>query len=139
MRTSTLPKSGTNGAAETTVSAFFDSNIVIDMLAGHPPALAEAAMHGEAAISRITWMEVLVGAPDTATQAVWESFLMQFEIVELDEDVCREAIQLRQKHHIKLPHALIWACARAYGSELVTRNTKDFAADTPGIRVPYRR
>jgi hypothetical protein len=69
------------------VSAFFGSNIVIDMLAGHPPALKEAAMHGEAAISRITWMEVLVGAPDTVTQASWESFLTQFEIVELDEDV----------------------------------------------------
>jgi predicted nucleic acid-binding protein len=126
-----------NGAAETPMSAFFDSNIVIDMLAGHPLALAEAALHAEVAISRITWMEVLVGAPDTATQASWESFLAQFELIELTEDVCREAIQLRQQHHLKLPDALIWASARAYGTDLVTRNTRDFATGTPGIRVPY--
>jgi predicted nucleic acid-binding protein len=36
------------------MNAFFDSNIVIDMLAGHPLALAEAALHAEVAISRIT-------------------------------------------------------------------------------------
>lgn len=121
------------------MSAFFDSNIVIDMLAGQPPALAEAALHAEVAISRITWMEVLVGAPDAATQAVWESFLSQFELVELDEDVCREAIQLRRLHRLKLPDAIIWASARAYGADLVTRNTKDFKAGMPGVRVPYTR
>lgn len=119
--------------------AFFDSDIVIDMLAGHPPALAEAALYAEVAISRITWMEVLIGAPDTATQANWESFLAQFEMVELDENVCRDAIQLRQSHRLKLPDALIWACARAYGTDLLTRNTKDFAPGTSGVRVPYTR
>ncbi|MFZ4764870.1 MAG: PIN domain-containing protein, partial [Roseimicrobium sp.] len=99
--------------------------------------LAEAALHSEVAISRITWMEVLIGAPDADTQGNWESFLSQFELVELDEDVCRDAIQLRQQHRLKLPDALIWASARAYGADLVTRNTKDFKTGTPGIRVPY--
>lgn len=121
------------------MSAFFDSSIVIDMLAGHPPALAEAALHTEVAISRITWMEVLIGAPDAETQASWESFLSQFELVELDEAVCREAIQLRQQHRLKLPDALIWASARVYGADLVSRNTRDFAVGTPGVRVPYAR
>jgi predicted nucleic acid-binding protein len=121
------------------VSAFFDTNIVIDLLAGHPPALAEAALHPEVAISRVTWMEVLIGAPDPQTQAQWESFLDQFELVELDADVCREAIVLRQQNRVKLPDALIWASARAYGADLVTRNTKDFPAGTPGVRVPYTR
>jgi predicted nucleic acid-binding protein len=122
-----------------TVSAFFDTNIVIDLLAGHGPALAEAALHQEVGISRVTWMEVLIGAPDAATQQQWESFLSQFELVELDEDVCREAMVLRRQHRLKLPDALIWACARAYGTDLVTRNTRDFRAGTPGIRVPYTR
>ena len=53
------------------VSALFDSNIVIDLLSGHPPALVEAAFHVEVAISRITWMEVLIGAPDVVTRANW--------------------------------------------------------------------
>ncbi|MCB1235059.1 MAG: type II toxin-antitoxin system VapC family toxin [Verrucomicrobiae bacterium] len=119
------------------MSAFFDSNIVIDLLAGHPNALAEAAGHTEVGISRITWMEVLIGAPDPTTQARWETFLDQFEMVELDEDVCREGVSLRKLHGIKLPDALIWASARAYGADLVTRNTRDFPRGTPGIRIPY--
>lgn len=121
------------------MSALFDTNIVIDMLAGHPPALAEASAHAVAGISRITWIEVLIGAPDSETQAQWESFLSQFELVEMDEMVCREAIQLRKQHRLKLPDALIWASAHAYGTDLVTRNTKDFSAGTPGVRVPYTR
>lgn len=119
------------------MSAFFDSNIVIDMLAGHTQALVEAGRYDEVAISRITWMEVLIGAPDAVIQASWESFLSQFEVVELDEEVCREAIRLRQQHRLKLPDALIWASARAYGADLVTRNIKDFKSDTSGIRIPY--
>ena len=121
------------------MSAFFDSNIVIDLLAGHPEALLEAAQHHEVAISRITWMEVLIGAPDAAAQANWESFLEQFEVIEMDEEICREAIQLRQQYRLKLPDALIWASARAYGADLVTRNTKDFKPGTSGIRIPYMR
>ena len=121
------------------MTAFFDSNIVIDLLAGYPPALAEAALHTEVGISRITWMEVLVGAPDVATQKTWESFLAQFEMVEMDENVCRDAIQLRQQHRLKLPDALIWASARSHGTDLVTRNSKDFKPTTPGIRIPYLR
>jgi len=121
------------------MKAFFDTNIVIDLLAGHPPALTEAALYTEAAISRITWMEVLIGAPDAGTQAKRESFLDQFVVVEMDESVCREAIQLRQQHRIKLPDALIWGSAVTWGAELITRNTKDVAPGTPGIRIPYTR
>jgi hypothetical protein len=38
-----------NGIPESCMSAFFDTNIVIDLLAGHPPALNEAASHAEVA------------------------------------------------------------------------------------------
>ena len=121
------------------MSALFDSNIVIDLLAGHPPALTEAASHAEVTISRITWMEVLIGEPDAVTQANWESFLQQFETVEMDETVCREAIRLRQNHRLRLPDAIIWASARSHGADLVTRNTKDFKPGTAGVRIPYTR
>jgi hypothetical protein len=67
MQTGTSLVYGRSGSVDLNMSALFDSNIVIDLLAGHPPALAEAASHAEAAISRITWIEVLVGAPDEAT------------------------------------------------------------------------
>ncbi len=37
----------------------------------------------------------------------------------------------------RLPDAIIWATAREASALLVTRNTKDFPADVPGVRVPY--
>lgn len=38
---------------------------------------------------------------------------------------------------MKLMDALIIATAQVSGSILVTRNTKDFPAAMPGIRLPY--
>ena len=39
---------------------------------------------------------------------------------------------------MKLPDAIIWASAQANGLLFVTRNTKDFPANDPGMRMPYR-
>jgi predicted nucleic acid-binding protein len=38
----------------------------------------------------------------------------------------------------RLPDAIIWATARRKNTLLITRNTKDFPAGEPDIRVPYR-
>jgi hypothetical protein len=37
-----------------------------------------------------------------------------------------------------LPDAVIWATAQTQAVLLVTRNTKDFAADDPSVRLPYK-
>jgi predicted nucleic acid-binding protein len=103
------------------------------------PPFSISIMHSEVAISQIMSMEVLVGAPDHATQLQWVSFLALFQMVELEDALCRDAIQLRRVHRLKLPDALIWASARAFGADLVTRNTKDFRQGTRGIRLPYQR
>jgi predicted nucleic acid-binding protein len=47
------------------------------------------------------------------------------------------AVALNGDKRIKLPDAIIWATARTSDRLLMTRNTKDFAADEPGVRVPY--
>jgi predicted nucleic acid-binding protein len=39
---------------------------------------------------------------------------------------------------MKLPDAIIWASALARHMLLVTRNVKDFPANDPGVRMPYR-
>ena len=44
------------------MNAVFDTNIVIDALDGVPKADAEFSRYERVFISRITWMEVLVGA-----------------------------------------------------------------------------
>ncbi|MEA2831219.1 MAG: hypothetical protein QOF22_1967 [Bradyrhizobium sp.] len=48
--------------------------------------------------------------------------------------IAERAVGLRRDHHIKLPDAII----RAHAMLLVARNTKDFEADDPGVRMPYR-
>jgi hypothetical protein len=118
------------------MNAVFDTNIVIDALNGVSSADAEYNRYTRVLISRITWMEVLVGAQDD--DAPTRDFLeTQFEIIPLDLAVAERAVELRRAHHIRLPDAIIWATAQINDAVLVTRNTKDFHVDWKDIRVPY--
>jgi predicted nucleic acid-binding protein len=120
------------------VKAVLDTNILIDLLKGREEANREIGRYSSLAISRISWIEVLVGATNAEDQDRVESLLSLFEMIELDADVARAAISLRRQYHrIRLPDAIIWAAARHRNSLLVTRNARDFPADDPGIRVPY--
>lgn len=118
------------------VKALFDTNILIDYLNAIPQARDELDLYEDRAISIISWMEVLVGArPEVA--AATRSFLSTFKILPVDADIAEKAVQLRREHRIKLPDAIIWATAAMHSMLLVTRNTKDFPASMPGIRLPY--
>ena len=116
--------------------AVFDTNIVIDSLNGVLEADTEFARYERVIISRITWMEVLIGAEgnDAGLRDFLES---HFEIISLDLAIAETAVQLRHEYHVRLPDAIIWATARVYEAVLVTRNTKDFDPDWAGIRLPY--
>ncbi len=117
--------------------ALLDTNVLIDYLGGIEAARDEIARHADASISLITWMEVLAGASDDRETARLESFLSSFELVAIDAEVSELAVAIRRRHRIRLPDAIIRASARTVGAVLVTRNTKDFPADDPGVRVPY--
>lgn len=119
------------------VKALFDTNIVVDFLNGVPEAQNEISRYRERAISIITWMEVMVGANDAVAEATRE-FLETFAIVPLEAGAAVRAIELRREHRVKLPDAVIWASADIHSMLLVTRNTKDFPSEAPGVRVPYR-
>ena len=117
--------------------ALIDTNILIDYLGGIDAARNELSRHDNPAISAITWMAVMVGAEDDreATRLRW--FLSGFTRVPIDDEVSELAVTIRREIRIRLPDAIIWASARRIGGVLVTRNTKDFPADDPGVRVPY--
>jgi predicted nucleic acid-binding protein len=119
------------------VKALLDTNILIDFLNAVPEARAELNRYETKAISIITWIEVLVGAPPLATRTT-RDFLDSFELIELSEKVAERTVRLRQQHRLKLPDAIIWASAQAHAMLLVTRDTKGFPADDPGVRIPYR-
>jgi predicted nucleic acid-binding protein len=118
------------------VKALFDTNILIDYLGGAPQARAELKRFDDAAISIVTWMEVMIGGPGEKEDST-RAFLARFDLIGLDQEIAEDAVSLRRAHRIKLPDAIIWASARQSGRLLVTRNTKDFPAGDPGIRAPY--
>lgn len=119
------------------VKALLDTNILIDFLRGIDAARTELNRYEHKAISIVTWMEVMAGAPaltDRATRA----FLGGFALVELNEAVAMRAVTLRREHRLKLPDAIVWASAQVGAMLLVTRDLKGFPADDPGVRIPYR-
>lgn len=119
------------------VKALFDTNVLVDYLNAVPQARNELRRYESKAVSIVTWMEVMVGATENVEDAT-RAFLNTFEIIALDETIAERAVSLRRSHHVKLPDAIIWATARVHAMLLVTRNTRDFPAGDPGIRMPYR-
>lgn len=116
--------------------AVFDTNILIDALNGLPEADAEYSRYERVLISRITWIEILVGAKEDEAQ-LRDFMEKHFEIVPLNTEIAEHAVRLRRERRVRLPDAIIWGTAKAYDAVLVTRNTKDFNPKWEGIRAPY--
>lgn len=117
--------------------ALFDTNILIDYLNGVEAAKTELTRYERPAISVISWIEVLAGTKSDV-EAETRKFLVIFERIELSEAIADRAVDLRRSAKMRVPDAIILATARVENLVLVTRNTKDFPADQPGIRLPYR-
>lgn len=116
----------------------FDTNIVVDALNRCSPAIAELRRAGRPWISRISWIDVMTGAP-AAARTETEAFLSNFSICELTAEIARRAVNLRaERRSLRLPDAIILASAQSSGAILVTRNSRDFPANMPGIRIPYQ-
>jgi len=119
------------------MKALFDTNILIDYLSGVLAARDELARYSDRLVSLVTWMEVLAGARSAQEEDVIELFLGEFIVVEVTRRIARDAVAIRRARRLKLPDALIWATAVAESALLVTRNSKNFPASEPGIRIPY--
>ncbi len=115
---------------------FFDTNILIDWLRDRPQAVAELSRYRRHRISRVVWTEVLAGEPLETRDHVQE-LIAPFEVVELDGRIAMTAADIRHRTKMKLMDAYILATAQVNGAILITRNTRDFPAAMPGIRVPY--
>jgi predicted nucleic acid-binding protein len=120
------------------VSELFDTNILIDHLNGVARATRELRRSTDAAVSMITWIEVMTGAATQEEEAVLRAFLLNFQCLPITSAVAERAAVNRRQNRIKLPDAIILATAEVAGRQLVTRNVKDFPAGMRGVRVPYR-
>ena len=72
-----------------------DTAIIVDALVGRPAAIAELGRQAKPCISRITWLEVMAGAPVSARLET-EAFLARFPVREVTADVARRAAELQQ-------------------------------------------
>ncbi len=118
------------------MKALFDSNIVIDYLSGVEAAKAEFNRYENPMISIVTWMEVMVGA-SPGEEPYIRTFLSRFQLLAIDEAVAERTVLLRRKRRLRLPDAIIWASALCHDALLISRNSKDFPPDEPGVRMPY--
>lgn len=118
------------------MKALLDSNILIDYLNGIDDAKREIEQYASPMISAISWMEVMVGAEPDEEEIV-RGFLSRFIQVPVDHQVAERAVEIRRVTRIRLPDAIIWASAQSEEALLVSRNSRDFPEDDPGVRIPY--
>ncbi|WP_300154519.1 type II toxin-antitoxin system VapC family toxin [Solidesulfovibrio sp.] len=113
--------------------ALVDTDVLIDYGRDVPAAvdvLASLLPDKLAAVSVVTYLELLAGCRDKREQAALDAFMAAFVLIHIDESVSNRALELmrryRLSHGLRLPDALIAACALAQGLTLVSKNQKDY-------------
>ena len=120
------------------MKVLLDTNILIDHLQGHRAASEAISTHIGAAISVITWVEVMSGVP-SAEEETTRLWLDRFHLIHVDADIAVYAAVLRQERRLDLADALIVATAQASGRTLVTRDRALCRElDDPAVLVPYQ-
>jgi len=104
-----------------------DSNIIIYHLNGHKTASEFIYNNiGKAAISRITYIEVLSFDYSEQEQIEIKDFLNSLEIIDTNHEISIKCLENRKIKKIKIPDNIIAATAQINDMILVTRNTADF-------------
>lgn len=121
----------------------FDTNILIDWSKKYAESLVEISHWDHAAISIITWMELIAGTANGKEAVDIKRFLddMKIEIIQIDNNIAVAAATIisnrrRIGEKMGLQDALIQATAADTNRVLITRNGKDFKT-YPLLRIPY--
>ena len=113
-----------------------DTNAVIDYLGNRLPSKSESLMDNLppliSVITRIEWLGWY--QINSEQNQNLQSFIDNSTIYNLEEHVILKTIQLRQKHKIKIPDAIIAATALTHNFILITNNEKDFK-DINGLKI----
>lgn len=120
--------------------ALFDTNILIDHLAGIWEATEELAAYDDGAISTISWMEVACKLTSPQLMLFCSDLSRAgIKIIQTTPGIMRRAAMLRGASGRKLPDCIIMATAELQDRIIITRDVLDF--DNNGcarVRVPYR-
>ncbi len=107
-----------------------DSDVFIRIFKGDD-ALEEQVLSLNAAVNTIIYLELIQGATKSRAEIQEiEEYLLQFEVVHLDKNICTQTIRLVRQygnsHNLRLADAFIAATALENSLELFTYNVKDF-------------
>jgi predicted nucleic acid-binding protein len=121
----------------------FDTNILIDNLAGHSAAANELAAYDDAVISSISYIEVACKMTQTEKLA-FKTFLTDtgIQIVHPNDPIMDRTAELRGASiatppKFPVPDCIIRATAEIQNRIVVTRNPADFGGVSKMVRVPY--
>jgi len=120
-----------------------DTDVLIDYLRGQDEAVAFLKRTRRTLrVSAATLAELFVGVREGAEREVLDRFLGLLEVVDITQDIARQAGLWRRdfgrSHGTGLVDALIAASAEASGSELATLNDKHYPM-LKSVLVPYRK
>lgn len=108
-----------------------DTTVVVDLNRGYRPAVDWVAQQTHLGVSRIIYMEMIIGAPNKSRQDSALRLLRQFELVEMaNDDIEWATRQLRTyflSHGVGMNDCLIAAPAHRLQLPLYTQNLKHFA------------
>lgn len=124
--------------------ALVDTDVMVDILRQHPPAIAWLTSLGAEPIQvpGFVAMELIQGCASHKEQRNVERTLGTHAVVWLSPDDCRDALvvfsRFHLSHNLGLLDALIAQVAISIGAPLLTFNTKHYSA-VPGLNVvrPY--
>lgn len=114
-----------------TFEALLDSSILIDLLRDFPSAQNWAAQGHFAAISRITWFELIQGAEGRKSQKSALQMMQRFSLIEIEHQDIVLATELllewRPRLHIDTFDCILCASAKRLDIPFYTRNLKHFS------------
>ena len=122
------------------IKYIWDTNTVIYYLQQQFPPSAEKFMDNlvndaRPVISSITEIELLCWKSATEKDLeVLHNFIDDALVIELEQPIKYKTADIRKKHKIKLPDAIIAATALVYELILVSRNVSDFK-DIDGLQL----
>lgn len=120
------------------VGYLLDTNIISGYLSAKYNAefmkrIAEE-LDSSAKISIITQIELLCWKADSDVELLIKEFIKTADVIGLTKDVADKCVELRRKHSIKIPDAIIAATAVTQKLFLITENEKDFA-NIKGLKI----
>jgi hypothetical protein len=121
------------------VTVLLDTGVLLNYLNGEPAAAELLECYPHAAISVLSWAELLALAPP-GDDAPTRSFLRRFERLALNEAIADRAARLLRQHpELSLPSALGYSTAQVNSLVFVTLDPAPALRSQPQVEVPFRR